>query len=258
MSSMLPRFLRKKGVHASGSDEDEGASLLANDSLGPSMPTDVLSDSLDASAAVSSEVGSLKTSGRRARAAGDGLESTRSADALSALGGIGMEGALMGLDMVVPGIGAGVGGAMAAKGVRDDVRSGGSSAGAVAAHGGRVASSFIPVVGEFIGMLESGADLLRAICQPAKARTQAKQAEVDRIRTDGASSLRRIDSARAEVMALDDSKDKRTLLRRLAKAEARWHAALAQVNEWQEKKMEHQTLPLLAGASSSVSDDDEG
>lgn len=229
-------------VHVGGDSFD----YLADSSYSDGLGMDRLSD----------EVASIKRGGRKAASKGSGLSSTRTSEALSHGAGAVANVGLIGLDMAMPGAGTAIGGGMAAKAVRDEVKAGKSAVKHGGGQGARVAVGFTPVVGQFVGVAEESGHVLKAIFESSTSRTKGKLDEVDKIRTRGKKELARIAEVRPQVEEMEDGDERETLLRRLNKAESRWRRSLQQADAWLKKKEEHHTLPLLASDGGLDQDDD--
>jgi Domain of unknown function (DUF4157) len=166
---------------------------------------------------------------------------------------VGTEAAKMGLDALgtattgVP-IGSVVGGAMSAHSVassgRDAYRDTGNSREAVGAVGKAVlkegvgeALGNIPVIGEFIGMVEGLGMMAYSVFQSDQSRFEEKQTALENL----LAKKPVIDEARQRLAVGDLEADSQ---RRLEKAVQRYEEAVAAGREWQQGKMAKGTAPL--------------
>lgn len=238
MAHTRQSFMRKFGKK--GIDE-ETEPLLGADSLRSDFDQD--QDGFDS---LSSQVSSVKQLGRGARSGAEELHQRRRDQVGSAMVGMGKEAALGVVDGFVPGLGAGIGGALAVKNVVDAHKGGGSAAQAAAKEAVVTGASFIPVVGEFVGFVEDAYNGAKAIFQSDKARTAEKVEAARELKQKCHAGLDKIPGLR-DQLASYSGKDKADLARRIDKAEARLRDGLKEADRWIAKKASKGTLPLLSG-----------
>ena len=195
-----------------------------------------------------------KAVGHQAQTAKKAVEARRRDKFAEGAVQVGTEGVKIGLDALgtattgVP-IGSVVGGVISMHSVassgRQAYRETGQSKSVVKAvgkevlkEGVREALGNIPVVGEFIGIVEGVATMGNAFLQSSASRLEDKQSALDNL----VASSALIEEARERLAKPDLEADSR---RRLEKAVNRYDAALATGRAWQKKKAEGGKLPLL-------------
>ncbi len=236
---------------------DDAAPLLENDELAHSFESmqsdfDILEPAPEPSMA--SQVGAIKKSGRKAVAKGGALHQRRRDEVMDA--GVDMlkEGAFMGADALVPGLGSGLGAVDSLAAMRGASKEGASLGKASAKEVVSTGIGFIPVVGEVFGFCEAIYKMGKATLQTGKSRTAEKLAAAQKLKADCERGLLRINDVRAQ-MSDYTGKDRSKLLGRLDKAEARMYKGIRLADEWLEKKAEKGSLPLVADVESGASDD---
>lgn len=252
----LLRKLKGKSK-SSGIREDDAAPLLQNDVLAANYEDgqsgfDSLSD--DGGQSMAQQVNALKGAGRKGKARANELGNRRRDDLGGAALDVGKQGALIGADALLPGLGTGLGAVDSAAAVRSKQKEGRSGAKQVGRQAASTGAGFIPVIGNFIGLAESVFGFARLALEPAAARTDRKVAALKKLDADAKAALALVPDAR-ERLAAYDGDDKAKLVARLDKAEARLQAAIRDGKAWKEKKSTHGTLPLLSGSNGPDSGD---
>jgi hypothetical protein len=239
-------------------ESHDKAPLLDNDELALTWGSDQDGfDSLDvppsSSSALSSDIDSVKQSGRRAISGGKGLESRRRDDALSGVVSMGKSGVMLGADALLPGLGSGLGAVDSAMSIRESAKSGHGLAKESAKQAVLTGLGFVPVVGQFVGFAEGLYTTAKATMQPDKARTSEKLKAAEKLRSDCEMGLLRVADLREQLESYEGA-DKAKLADRLEKAEGRLQDGIAMVDAWMAKKSAKGTLPLLADDGSGSSD----
>lgn len=199
-------------------------------------------------------ISKAKKSGRQARANAETIEQTRTQEVVGHMGDIAKEGAFIAADAVLPGSGTAAGAIDSVNSARNDVKSGQSKKSAVGKNAAKSAAGQIPIVGQFLGIVESTYGIVKAVGQPAKSRTADKYALALRGIQMAKVKLAEIEDLEAQIEMMDMDAVPEQDRKRLDKARLRIEDMLTTIELWDQRKEEHGTKPLLNSLDGTAAD----
>lgn len=200
------------------------------------------------------QVTKAKKSGRQARANAETIERTRTQEVAGHARDIAKEGAFIAADVVVPGTGTAAGALDSVNSARNDVKAGQSKKSAVGKNAAKSAAGQIPVIGQFLGIVESTYGIVKAVGQPAKSRTAEKYALALRGIEMAKVRLVEIEELEAQIDMMDLDAVPERDRKRLGKARLRIEQMVTTIELWDQRKEEHGTKPLLNSLDGTATD----
>jgi hypothetical protein len=189
------------------------------------------------------EVGAMALRGRQAQDLASKVTATRRQQAGSSLSEMAQTGALMGLDVLAPGAGTGIGAALTANALREKHKVGKLKKEAAKTVVWEGAAQLF----QFISFGRAAGRLAKAVFQPAKSRTAEKVEKAKELVTQIDES---VPKARALLATMEKEGASEQSRARLEKAIRRMIEARAQALEWTRKKEEHASMPLSQAPAS--------